>query len=128
MSWKKKKIFTHVESLELTKKYKTSEAELNFPTFRGFVVQAWLSGYVKAETHEDPVTFYLYCASQPYPACRCVGVSLVCTISPITSGFLWRGALVCGQSERRDARDSLSVRPMKPDCHSAAKPQTLTVR
>jgi len=40
MSWKKKKIFTHVESLELTKKYKTSEAELNFPTFRGFVVQA----------------------------------------------------------------------------------------
>lgn len=121
MSWqKKRRIFTHIESLEL-EIYNASEVELNFPTFWGLVVQAWFSGCVKAERHEDLFTSYLYRPSRPYPACRYVGVRVVWDIHLITSGFLWRGDLVCGQSESCNARVSLSRCSEKPDCHSAAK-------
>ena len=121
MSWQKRRIFTHIASLELIKMYKVSEAELNFLIFWGLVVQAWLSMCVKAERHEDLPTSYLYCASGPYPACRRVGVHLGCVIHLITSCFLWRGALVCEPSQRCDAHVSLSGCPAKPDCHSVAK-------
>lgn len=60
MSWQKRWIFTHDESLELTKKYKASETELNFPTFWGSVVQARLRVCVKAETHKDLLISYPY--------------------------------------------------------------------
>lgn len=91
-----------MENLKLTKMYKASEKEINFPTFWGLVVQVWCSGCVKAERQER-LTFYLYCASQPYPAHRPVHVSLVSAVHLITSGLLLRGALVCEQSESHDA-------------------------
>lgn len=67
IQWAGKKIrfFTHIECLELMKMYKTSEAELNFPTFWGLVVQAWFSAYLKAERYKNLLPSYLYCASQP---------------------------------------------------------------
>lgn len=108
-----------MENLKLTKMYKASEKEINYPTFWGLVVEVWISGCVKAERHEH-LTFYLYCSSQPYPACRSVHVSLVRAVHLITSGFLLRGALVCEQSESHDAclliRMPSDAKLTNPDC------------
>lgn len=98
--------------------YKASEPELNFPTFWCLVAQAWLSACVKAERHENLLTSYLLYESQPYPACKCVHVSLVCVIHLTTSAFLWWGALVSGQSEGHDIHVSLSTVSV---CRGSAK-------
>lgn len=111
--WQNKRIFTHVESIR---------SKIKLPYFGG----AWWSKpdlvcVSKLRDMEDLLTSYLYCASRPCPAWRCVCVSWLCNMSLVRSGFLWRAALVCGWSESRDADISPPGCPEKPDCHSAAK-------
>lgn len=98
----------------------TKFALSDFPTLGGLVVQAWLCAS-KLRDMEDLLTSYLCCASQPCPACRCVCVSWLCNMHLVRSGFLWKGALVRGWSESRDADISPPGYSEKPDCHSAAK-------